>query len=89
MLAASVAQIRLAFSLMTGRPVPSWALDRLIAAARETVREFGEVGADGAELVNGPTLDAATRREIQLRRFRHQARRSADGTAYLRPLVRG
>lgn len=82
MLAASVAQIRLAFSLMTGRPVPDWALDRLIAAARETVREFGEVGADGAQLVNGPTLDIATRREIHLRRFRHQARRAADGTAY-------
>lgn len=81
MLAASVAQIRLAFSLMTGRPVPNWALDRLIAAARESVREFGEVGADGTRLVHGPTLDAATRREIQLRRFRHQARRAA-GTAY-------
>ena len=82
MLTASVAQIRLAFSLMTGRPVPNWALNRLIAAARETVGEFGEVGADGSQMVSGPTLDIATRREIQLRRFRHQARRAASGTAY-------
>lgn len=82
MLAASVAQLRLAFSLMTGRPVPNWALDRLIASARETVLEFGEVGADGTQLVNGPTLDVVTRREIQLRRFRHQARQAASGTSY-------
>lgn len=82
MFVASIAQLRLAFSLVTGRAVPNWALDRLIDAARDSVLEYDQIGVDGAQAVNGPALDADTRREVQLRRFRHQARRAAGGTSY-------
>lgn len=82
MLAAALAQLRLAASLVTGRPIPAWALDRLVVAARDTVLEFGQIAPDGGQSLTGPTLDAATRREMQLRRFRHQAKRAATGTAF-------
>src|SRR5688572_15867764 len=82
MLAAAIAQLRLAVSLVTGRPVPLWALDRLIAAGRDTVREFGQVGPDGGTSLAGPALDDATRREVQLRRFRAQAKRAVAGTTF-------
>jgi len=86
MLAAALAQLRLAVSLVTGRPVPGWALDRLVAAARDTVLEFDQVAPDGGQSLTGPTLDEATRREMQLRRFRTQAGRAATGTAFYRSL---
>jgi phenylacetate-coenzyme A ligase PaaK-like adenylate-forming protein len=82
MIAAAIAQLRLAVSLVTGRPVPSWAFNRLIAAGIDTVREFGRIESDGEETLNGPVLDDATRREVQLRRFRAQAQRAVNGTAF-------
>ena len=85
MLAAAFAQLRLALSLVTGRPIPAWTLDRLIVAGRDTVREFGQIDQDGAQSISGPALDEATRREMQLRRFRSQAKRAATGTAFYEP----
>src|SRR4051794_21189346 len=82
MLDTAVAQFRLAIALLTGRPIPSWALSTLIAGARATRHEFGTIGADGTQAALGPTLDATTGREVQLRRFRAQATRSARDTAY-------
>lgn len=85
MLAAAVAQLRLALSLVTGRPIPAWALERLIVAGRDTVREFGHIEQDGSQSLAGPALDEATRREMQLRRFRTQAKRAASGTSFYGP----
>ncbi|MGH2561688.1 MAG: phenylacetate--CoA ligase family protein [Thermomicrobiales bacterium] len=82
MLVTALAQTRFATALITGRPIPAWALDRLIAAARDTQREFGAIGAEGADAVTGPALDPETRRAMQLRRFRTQAQRAARETAY-------
>jgi phenylacetate-coenzyme A ligase PaaK-like adenylate-forming protein len=60
----------------------------LIAALRETRHEFGPaaVGAEGAEIIGGPQLDDATRRDMQLRRFRGQAKRAACETRYYQRL---
>jgi phenylacetate-coenzyme A ligase PaaK-like adenylate-forming protein len=69
-------------SIALGRPFSQWALDRLIAGAQETQREFGAVGSDGADFLRGPALDEDTRRGMQLRRFRTQAVRGARETAY-------
>jgi phenylacetate-coenzyme A ligase PaaK-like adenylate-forming protein len=44
--------------------------------------EFGAIGAEGAELLDGPPLDHETRREVQTRRFRAQALRGARETTY-------
>ena len=82
MLTAALAQLRLAMSLITGRPVPAWALDRLVVAARDTVHEFGQIEPDEGQPLTGPVLEESVRREVQLRRFRTQAKRAASGTAY-------
>src|SRR5215212_9003983 len=82
MLDTAVAQFRLAIAMLTGRPIPSWALATLIAGARATRQEFGAISADGAQAALGPTLDAATSRDVQLRRFRAQATRAARDTVY-------
>src|SRR5262245_11775649 len=88
MLVTALAQLRLATSLLTGRPVPGWALSSLISAAVATRREFGELDASAADAVAGPALDAGARRDLQLRRFRAQAQRAA-ATPYYRPLFAG
>jgi phenylacetate-coenzyme A ligase PaaK-like adenylate-forming protein len=82
MLGTAVAQLRFAIALLNGRPVPPWALNGLIAGARATLREFGEIGAEGAQAVSSPLLDEASRREVQLRRFRRQAAIAAAETTY-------
>jgi phenylacetate-coenzyme A ligase PaaK-like adenylate-forming protein len=82
MLVTALAQLRLAIALLMGRPVPGWALSALVAAAVATQREFGTLGTSAAEAVTGPALDADTQREVQLRRFRSQARRAAAAPYY-------
>jgi phenylacetate-coenzyme A ligase PaaK-like adenylate-forming protein len=86
MLEAGLAQLRLAASLLFGVRFSLRSFDCMIAALKETQREFGSVGQDGQELLSGPTLDEETRREVQLRRFRAQARRAARETAYYKRL---
>lgn len=82
MLDTAIAQLRCAASLVFGWPFPSWALDCLIAAARDTRREFGPLPATSAQAVSGPILDEETRQTMQLRRFRTQATRGARETAF-------
>jgi phenylacetate-CoA ligase len=86
MLATAIAQLRFAASVAFGLPFSRWSLDRLVDAVRETQREFGTIGEEGAELVGGPVLDEETRREVHLRRFRKQALRGARETAYYRSM---
>lgn len=82
MLATAAAQLRFAASVGLGVPFSRWSLDRLVHAALDTQQEFGALGADGADLIEGPALDEETRRDLHLRRFRRQARRAARETAY-------
>ncbi|MEP6776111.1 MAG: AMP-binding protein [Chloroflexota bacterium] len=82
MIETAFAQLRFAASMLFGTRFSLRSLDRMISAALETRREFGAVGAEGAELVAGPTLDEETRRDVQLRRFRKQATLGARETAY-------
>jgi phenylacetate-coenzyme A ligase PaaK-like adenylate-forming protein len=86
MLGTAVAQLRFVGSVAFGLPFAQWSLDRLVAAALATQREFGGIGAEGGELLGGPALDEETRRQVQLRRFRAQARRAARETTYYRDL---
>jgi phenylacetate-CoA ligase len=82
MFETAIAQLRFAASLASGKPFALWSLEWLIAALRDTRREFGAIGPEGAEVVRGPSLDDATRREMQIRRFRAQAARAARDTEY-------
>jgi phenylacetate-CoA ligase len=86
MLATAVAQLRFAAAILLGRPFALGALDRLVDDMAATRREFGSIGAEAGELLGGPSLDEATRRDVQLRRFRAQAKRAAGETAYYRRL---
>jgi hypothetical protein len=42
--------------------------------------------ADGAELIGGPRLEDSTRKDMQLRRFRAQAKRAARETTHYHDL---
>jgi phenylacetate-coenzyme A ligase PaaK-like adenylate-forming protein len=76
------AQMSFATSMLFGWPFDLRSLDRLIDSLLETQHEFGLVGQEAGELLAGASLDEETRREIQLRRFRSQAKRGAQETAY-------
>jgi phenylacetate-CoA ligase len=89
MLLAAVAQLRLAASVGFGVPFALWSLDRLVESLLATRREFGAVATEEGDPLAGATLDDATRREMQLRRFRQQAVRGARETAYYEPLFAG
>jgi phenylacetate-coenzyme A ligase PaaK-like adenylate-forming protein len=86
MLETGFAQLRFSGSLLFGARFSLRAFDRMIEALQETQREFGSIGAEGKELLSGPTLDEETRREVQLRRFRAQAKRAARQTNYYQRL---
>jgi phenylacetate-coenzyme A ligase PaaK-like adenylate-forming protein len=76
------AQLRFAASVVFGLPFSQRSLDRLIDALLETRREFGVIGAEANELLEGPALDEEMRQTVQLRRFRTQAVRGARETVY-------
>jgi phenylacetate-CoA ligase len=78
------AQLRFAASVGLGIPFSLRSLDRIIESLQATRREFGALGAAGVPLIQGPGLDEPTRREIQLRRFRAQARRAREAPYYSR-----
>jgi phenylacetate-coenzyme A ligase PaaK-like adenylate-forming protein len=80
------AQLRFAASVVFGIPFNLRSLDRLIDGLLATEREFGPISAEAAELLGGASLDEETRREVQLRRFRTQAKRAARETVYYRRL---
>ena len=58
MLETAFAQLRFAASLAFGRPFSLWSLEQIVKSLRATRREFGAIGAEGAEAVTGPQLDA-------------------------------
>src|SRR4051794_32983770 len=84
----AVAQIRLATALSLGRPFKVRNLERVVAAMRDTLEEFGALGLEASELLKGPPLDDDTRRMVQLRHFRRQAVRAAELTRFYREVFR-
>src|SRR4051794_35606037 len=86
MIEAGFAQLRYAASVAFGRRFSLSSLDRLISAIKDTQAEFGGLGSESAELLGGPALDDETRREMQLSRFKKQARIAALETPYYRQL---
>lgn len=82
MIETAIAQLRHAASLVFGLPLSRWSLDTLVDGLLAARRELGAIEAGGAELLAPPALDAETRRDLQLRRFREQALRGARETAH-------
>jgi len=87
MFETAVAQLRFGASMALGIPFSPRSLERIVTAMQHTKYEFGAIGADAGELIAGPTLDEDTRRDVQLRRFRKQAKRAARETEYYRDVA--
>lgn len=86
MLETAAAHLRLGASIVFGIPLSRWSLERLVDALLETRAEFGVVYPEGAELLEAASLDDETRRDLEIKRFRAQAKRAARETPYYRSL---
>lgn len=76
------AQVRFTASLLFGRSFHLPSLNRLLDTLIATRHEFGTVGSETGEFLNGPILDAASLQEIQGQRFRTQLQRAMQETTY-------
>jgi phenylacetate-coenzyme A ligase PaaK-like adenylate-forming protein len=72
MLDTALAKLRTAASLALGFRFNLRALEHLVSASLATLTEFGSLSIEGKEMLQSPTLDAETRQDLQLRRFRKQ-----------------
>src|SRR5262245_17857891 len=83
------AQLRLAISIVFARSFHLPSLHRLIEAVLATRHEFSLLTTVTGKLLNAPVLGEEARRAFQLRRFRTQAIRAAQETAYYDALFKG
>lgn len=82
----ALAHVRYAWSMLTGRPFHLASMERLVDTLLETRAEFGEIRSDDMSALGAPALDAATTRDLQVRRLRKLARRAENETPYYRGL---
>jgi phenylacetate-coenzyme A ligase PaaK-like adenylate-forming protein len=86
MLDTGIRQIRMARSLIWGRPISADNVRRLVGDALRTLEEFGEPGDDVQQLLDGPYADPNLRRSFQTRALRRTAVRAASLTPFYRQL---
>ena len=84
MVEALPALLRYASSLAFGARLHTRSLDRIVSGLLASRGEFGTLGEDATEVLRGPELDDAARRELQIRRFRKQAKLAARAPHYRR-----
>src|SRR5204863_3590122 len=77
MLETGVRQLRMARSLIWGRPISADNVRRLVGDALKTLEEFGEPGDDVQQLLDGPFADPELRRSFQTRALCRTAARAA------------
>jgi phenylacetate-CoA ligase len=77
MFETGIRQFRLALGMVQRRRLDPRNVERLIEDVLATVAEFGQAGADAAELVDGPTTDPQERLEITNKGLRKTAVRLA------------
>jgi phenylacetate-coenzyme A ligase PaaK-like adenylate-forming protein len=77
-----IRQIRMALSMVWGRPINPRNIERLIEDALETLSTFGAPGDDVQQLLDGPFADPEVRHEFQVRGLRRTARRLARLSPY-------
>jgi len=77
MFETGVRQFRMAWSMVQGRRLNPGNIARLVDDALATLAEFGELGTDADELVEGPMANSADRAEIVNNSLRRTARRLA------------
>jgi phenylacetate-CoA ligase len=84
MLDTGIRQLRMARSLIWGRPISTDNVRRLVGDALRTLEEFGEPGDDVQQLLDGPYADPNVRESFQTRALRRTARRAATVTTFYR-----
>lgn len=86
MFETGVRQLRLAMSMVSGRPINARNVERLIGDALATLAEFGSPGDDLQEMLDGPFSDPQARRAFQEQALRRIARRLARLSPHYRAL---
>jgi len=86
MFQTGVRQMRMAMSMVWGRPISPRNVERLIEDALETLTTFGAPGDDVQQLLDGPFADPKLREDFQNRGLRRTARRLAKVSPYYRRL---
>jgi phenylacetate-CoA ligase len=86
MLETGIRQLRMARSLIWGRPISADNVRRLVGDALRTLEEFGEPGDDVQQLLDGPYADPTLRRSFQTRALRRTAARAATVSPFYREL---
>jgi phenylacetate-CoA ligase len=84
MFETGVRQLRMAVSMVTGRPINPANVERLVGDAVATVAAFGSPGDDTQELLDGPFADPDARRSFQEQALRRTARRLARVSPHYR-----
>ena len=77
MFETGVRQLRLAMSMVRGRPINTRNVERLVGDALATLAAFGSPGDDLQEMLDGPFSDPQARRAFQEQALRRTARRLA------------
>ena len=77
MFETGVRQFRLALGMVRGRRLDPRNVERLVDDVLATLAEFGEAGADAAELIDGPMTNPQDRLEITNNSLRRTALRLA------------
>ena len=86
MFETGVRQLRLAMSMVRGRPIDARNVERLIGDALATLAAFGSPGDDLQEMLDGPFSDPQVRRGFQEQALRRTARRLARRSPHYREL---
>lgn len=87
MFETGVRQLRLAMSMVMGRPINARNVERLIGDALATLDAFGSPGDDLQEMLDGPFSDPQARRAFQEQALRRTIRRLAERSPHYRPLL--
>ncbi|MEA2142008.1 MAG: hypothetical protein QOI64_438 [Solirubrobacteraceae bacterium] len=86
MFETGIRQLRLALSMVSGRPIDPRNVERLVGDALATLAAFGSPGDDLQEMLDGPFSDPQARRAFQEQALRRTARRLAQRSPHYRAL---
>jgi phenylacetate-CoA ligase len=77
-----IRQFRMAMAMVNGRRIKPQIIQRLIADADATLREFGSPGDDVNQLLDGPFADPEMRNHFQTQGIRRTVRRLAEQSPF-------
>lgn len=86
MFETGIRQLRMARSMIWGKPFDVRSVEALVADALSTLDEFGAPGDDLEQLLDGPFADPEIRRRLQDRAIRRTVRHAVASTPYYREL---